>query len=103
MLKLQTDKLVNMKPEELELIPGVKMEPLFSDEEYQAFRERFIEAMTPKLEEIQLKRIRNEHESHNRPVGAQASHCVVPFFISKKPPLEANSQLPLKAYSRTRF
>ena len=49
----------------ISLLPeGVKSEPLFkTEEEYQRFREDFIEAVAPEMEEHRIARLKSEHQS----------------------------------------
>jgi hypothetical protein len=47
----------------MEIVQGIEGEPFFkTDEEYQRFREEFIEAVHDKLEENRRKRRLSEHE-----------------------------------------
>ncbi len=58
-------------PEILELLPESpeKVVPFFTPEGYEAFRERYIEAMRPQLRESEEARRRSEEESRRRFIG----------------------------------
>ena len=63
-------QMSNADQTELEIVPGLKTEPFFkTPEEYAAFRDAYIEFVTPRLEELKWARIRSEQESMRRIVN----------------------------------
>lgn len=47
------------------LVPGVKFKDFFTEEEYKAFRERYIKKVVPVLEEQRRQRARSEQDARN--------------------------------------
>ena len=55
---------------EIKLLPNDNSKPVFkTEEEYQAFRQSFIEAMAPDLEKHRIARLKSELESMFRIVN----------------------------------
>ena len=53
-----------MKEERLELVPGVKFEPLFrTEQEYQAFRASFQAEVKPELDRLREARRQSEEDA----------------------------------------
>lgn len=56
-----------MSTSKLEIVPGLKSEPLFPNAgDYEKFKERYIAQVTPELARLQRARDLSEHESRNR-------------------------------------